>query len=130
MEIWQKNKFVLLTLLAPGFVDFSFTRPNHVFKFQCSLLGLKQALRAWFNCLFSFLLCHGFFAFKSSASLFLYHRDDVCIFILVYVNYITVTNNNFQCVSSIISTLQSDFGCVDNHPATDVYAIFQSHNFI
>ena len=60
MEIWQKNKFILFTLLAPGFVDFSFTRPNHVFKFQCSLLGLKQALRAWFNCLFSFLLCHGF----------------------------------------------------------------------
>ena len=42
----------------PGFEDPKF--PNHVYKLQKALHGLKQAPRAWYECLKEFLLKQGF----------------------------------------------------------------------
>ena len=42
----------------PGFEDHKF--PNHVYKLQKTLYGLKQEPRAWFECLKEFLLKQGF----------------------------------------------------------------------
>nr|GFD05398.1 uncharacterized mitochondrial protein AtMg00810-like [Tanacetum cinerariifolium] len=41
-----------------GFVDSD--NPNHVYKLKKDLYGLKQALRAWYDMLSSFLLSHDF----------------------------------------------------------------------
>lgn len=48
-----------------------------------------------------------------SASLFLYERDGVHIFILVYADDIIVTDRNSYHFSPTISTLQSKFALKD-----------------
>ena len=42
----------------PGFEDLKY--PNHVYKLHKVLYELKQALRAWYECLHNFLVKSGF----------------------------------------------------------------------
>jgi len=52
----------------PGFVDHA--HPNHVCLLQCSLYGLKQALRAWYQRFATYLRQLGFVASATDTSLF------------------------------------------------------------
>lgn len=95
----------------PGFID-----PAHstfVCKLHRSLYGLKQAPRAWFNRLSTFLLQLGFHASKSDASLFIYCRDGIRVYLLVYVDDILITSNVSKCITSLISKLSSEFPLKD-----------------
>jgi hypothetical protein len=47
----------------PDFEDSKY--PNHVYKLSKSLYGIKQALRAWYECLRDFLITNGFKVGKS-----------------------------------------------------------------
>jgi hypothetical protein len=59
----------------PSFESSKF--PNHVFKLQKDLYGLKQASRAWYECLESFLLAKGFKMGSIDKTLFLLkHGND------------------------------------------------------
>jgi hypothetical protein len=42
----------------PGFEDSEY--PNHVYKLSKALYGIKQAPRAWYECLRDFLITNGF----------------------------------------------------------------------
>ena len=61
------QKFVYVEQ-PPGFEDPKF--PNHVYKLQKMLYRLKQAPRAWYECLKEFLLKHGFEISKANPTLF------------------------------------------------------------
>ena len=50
--------------------------PNYVCQLRKSLYGLKQALRAWFQWLCSFLFKIGFVGSNSDSSLFIYNHGD------------------------------------------------------
>ncbi|KAK0599182.1 hypothetical protein LWI29_003021 [Acer saccharum] len=56
-----------------GFVDASL--PHHVCKLQKAIYGLRQAPRAWYNELRTFLLATGFLDSKCDASLFVRHHS-------------------------------------------------------
>jgi hypothetical protein len=94
-----------------GFVHLDF--PNHVCKLAKSLYGLKQAPRAWFQRLSEALLDRGFVGSKVDTSLFLFHGSTVHIFLLVYVDNIIVTGNNFPAINTLISSLQAEFKLKD-----------------
>jgi hypothetical protein len=51
-----------------GFEDSEY--PNHVYKLSKVLYGLKQALRAWYECLRDFLITNGFKVGKADPTLF------------------------------------------------------------
>lgn len=53
-----------------GFVDQS--KPNHVWRLNKAIYGLKQSPRAWFDKFSSFLIKFGFSCSKSDPSLFVY----------------------------------------------------------
>ncbi|RVW61832.1 Retrovirus-related Pol polyprotein from transposon RE2 [Vitis vinifera] len=77
-------------LVALGFAqeeDF----PDYVCKLNKSLYGLKQAPRAWFMRLSQTLLEFGFLSSPVDASLFVYHKGHIHLFILIYVDDILVT---------------------------------------
>jgi hypothetical protein len=44
--------------------------PNHVYKLHKAIYGLKQALRAWYECLRDFLIENGFRIGKTDSTLF------------------------------------------------------------
>ncbi|RVW41864.1 Retrovirus-related Pol polyprotein from transposon RE1 [Vitis vinifera] len=72
-----------------GFVNSDF--PDYVCKLNKSLYGLKQAPRAWFMRLSQTLLEFGFLSSPVDASLFVYHKGHIHLFILIYVDDILVT---------------------------------------
>ena len=79
--------------------------PNHVFKLQKALYGLKPAPKAWYERLSEFLLESGFRCGPIDKTLFMKNRGDFII-IQVYVDDIIFgATNEFLCKE--FSTLMS-----------------------
>ena len=95
----------------PSFEDNSC--PTHVFHLQKALYDLKQAPRAWFHKLNSFLLQLGFQCSRTNASLFYFHFASDIIILLIYVDDILITGSNPPQVHHIISQLRSYFALRD-----------------
>lgn len=74
-----------------------------------ALYGLKQALRAWFQRLSSFLINHGFLYSKAETSPFVFEKNMVLIYLLVYVDEIIFTRNDNSAISDFICQLHSEF---------------------
>ena len=68
----------------PGFEDAEL--PNHVFRLNKALYGMKQAPRAWYERLSKFLLKNGFKRGKIDNTLFLLKREQELLIIQVYVD--------------------------------------------
>jgi histone deacetylase 1/2 len=94
-----------------GFVDHR--NPSHVCCLRRSLYGLKQSPRAWFSRLSNYLLTIGFAASRTDPSLFIYHHNNVTVYILVYVDDIIITGSSSTTVSNIISLLHQEFKMKD-----------------
>jgi len=59
-----------------------------------SVVGLKQAPRAWYNALKDFLITYEFLNSRSDTSLFVYNRDGVVAYFLIYVDDLLLMGNN------------------------------------
>jgi hypothetical protein len=68
-----------------------------------SLSGLKQALRAWFDSLSGKLQELRFVPSKAEASFFIYKSDIVRIYMLVYVDDITVVSSTTKAVDHLFA---------------------------
>lgn len=91
----------------PGFRDPQY--PDHVCLLRKALYGLRQAPREWYNALKSFLLEYGFTTSQSDTSLFLYHRSEVTLYFLVYVDDLLVTGNNSSTIAAFITAISTRF---------------------
>nr|GEZ37375.1 retrovirus-related Pol polyprotein from transposon TNT 1-94 [Tanacetum cinerariifolium] len=67
-----------------GFVDPE--NPNHVYKLKKALYRLKQALRAWYNLLSSFLLSQKFTKGTVNPTLFIRHEGKDILLVQIYVD--------------------------------------------
>nr|GEV91214.1 copia protein [Tanacetum cinerariifolium] len=67
----------------PGFVDFE--KPNHVYKLKNALYALKQAPKAWYDRLKTFLLNHMYTMGLVDNTLFTKKKDSHIIIIQIYV---------------------------------------------
>ena len=91
----------------PGFEDPQF--PNHVFKLQKALYVLKQAPRAWYECLKEFLLKQGFDIGKADPTLFTHKvRNDIFV-CQIYVNDIIFGSTNHLYVEEFSRTMTKRF---------------------
>ncbi|RVW79312.1 Retrovirus-related Pol polyprotein from transposon RE1 [Vitis vinifera] len=97
-----------------GFVNSDF--PDYVCKLNKSLYGLKQAPRAWFMRLSQTLLEFDFLSSPVDASLFVYHKGHIHLFILIYVDDILVTGTDPSLIQSLIQKLQTEFKMKDLGP--------------
>ncbi|KAD0286868.1 hypothetical protein E3N88_44505 [Mikania micrantha] len=95
----------------PGFLDKHY--PDHVCKLQKALYGLKQAPRAWFQRLSTFLSNHGFSCSQADTSLFIFKKDTMLLYLLVYVDDIILTGNDKTFITHFISQLHSEFAIKD-----------------
>jgi hypothetical protein len=82
----------------PGYEDKD--KPGYVCRLDKALYGLKQAPRAWYSRLSSQLIKLGFVASKSDASLFIYHKYNVTIYMLVYVDDIIVASSSEEATKA------------------------------
>jgi hypothetical protein len=97
-----------------GFVDQS--HPHFVCKLYKAIYRLKQAPRAWFHRLSSFLMELGFVASLVDTSLFILNSGLHNIFMLIYVDDIIITGSNPDIIQALISKLQQEFPLKDLGP--------------
>jgi histone deacetylase 1/2 len=76
----------------PGFEDER--RSHYVCRLDKALYGLKQAPRAWYARLSTKLCALGFKPSKSVTSLFIYSKNGIIIYMLIYVDDIIVTSSS------------------------------------
>lgn len=93
-----------------SFLDPNF--PTHVCKLNCTIYGLKQSPRAWFQRLHDFLVFIGFFNSKSDSSLFIRHGNNLILAILVYVDDIIFIGSASFDVSNVLDQICATF---DSH---------------
>ncbi|GKE92682.1 retrovirus-related pol polyprotein from transposon TNT 1-94, partial [Tanacetum coccineum] len=68
----------------PGFIDFA--KPNHVYRLKKALYKLKQALKAWYDRLKTFLIKHDYTMGMVDNTLFTKKKDPNLIMVQIYVN--------------------------------------------
>jgi histone deacetylase 1/2 len=78
-----------------------------------ALYGLKQAPRAWYARLCGKLVQLGFTPSKGDTSLFFYHKGDVTLFVLVYVDDIIVASSSLAATKALLKDLEADFALKD-----------------
>lgn len=87
--------------------------PNYDCKLHKSLYELKQAPRAWFECLSKELVKLGFYSSKADSSLFILRSNSTLILILIYVDDAIITGNNQEKIEYVIRTLSYRFSLKD-----------------
>ena len=78
---------------------FTCSTPGVVCRLKKSLYGLRQAPRCWFAKLAASLLRYGFVQCYSDYSLFTLSRDEVQLFVLVYVVDLIISGNDSSAIS-------------------------------
>jgi histone deacetylase 1/2 len=78
-----------------------------------SLYGLKQAPRAWHARLSSVLGLLGFAPSAADSSLFILHRPQLTVYLLVYVDDIIVVSSTASAIPRLIAQLRSEFSVKD-----------------
>jgi hypothetical protein len=96
---------------SPGFADS--VRPTYLCKLDKSLYGLKQAPRTWFSRLSGKLLQLGFYASKADVSLFIFNKDDIQMYILIYVDDIIIVSSSSVATDPLLTQLQAEFAVKD-----------------
>jgi hypothetical protein len=95
----------------PGFTDSA--HPSHYCRLIKSLYGLKQAPRAWHARLSSVLGTLGFSPSTADTSLFILHRPEITVYLLVYVDDIIVISSSAAAIPRLIGELRSEFSVKD-----------------
>ncbi|PKU63435.1 Retrovirus-related Pol polyprotein from transposon TNT 1-94 [Dendrobium catenatum] len=90
-----------------GFEDDN--QPNYVCKLNKTIYGLKQSPRMWFHMLSTHLQSIGFVAGKADSSMFIFSKDDVQLFMVIYVDDILLTGNKNEMITSTITQLKTKF---------------------
>ncbi|PKU78515.1 Retrovirus-related Pol polyprotein from transposon TNT 1-94 [Dendrobium catenatum] len=83
--------------------------PNYVCRLHKALYGLKQAPRQWYNTFTAYLLSLGFTNSVSDPSLFLFNKNNIQLFLLIYVDDILFTGNNVSYINQILDQLSNRF---------------------
>ena len=96
----------------PGFV--AQEESGLVCKLRCSLYGLKQSPRAWFSRFNS--VVQEFGMIRSTTNHFVFHHHTStgqCIYLIVYVDDIVITNNDQDGIQKLKQHLFSHFQTKD-----------------
>lgn len=96
--------------LPPGF---NRGHEGKVCRLKKSLYGLRQAPRCWFAKLAGALRKYGFHQSYSDYSLFTYSRNEVRLYVLVYVDDLVLAGNNSSAISTFKAYLSRCFKMKD-----------------
>lgn len=94
-----------------GFIDQD--KPDYVCKLKKAIYGLRQAPRAWYHELRTFLLLFGFKNSLADTSLFVYNDGHFMLYVIVYVDDLIVTGDQPHKIDEFVSFLAKKFALKD-----------------
>ncbi|GJW84963.1 retrovirus-related pol polyprotein from transposon TNT 1-94, partial [Tanacetum coccineum] len=80
----QSSSTDSIHIIPDGFVDPD--NPNHVYKLKKALYRLKQALRAWYDMLSSFLISQDFSKGSVDPTLFIHRKGKELLLVQIYID--------------------------------------------
>jgi len=83
--------------------------PNHVFKLEKALYGLKKAPRQWYERLSNFLLSQGYERGKTDKTLLIKKASNDIILVQVYVDDIIFASTNENLYEQFVTAMQGEF---------------------
>lgn len=125
-QLIVKNAFLHGSLSEEVYMEQLLVNPkpfSHVCHLNKAPFGLKEATRAWFHKFSSFLLQFGFSYSKANSSLFIYHKLEGIIYLLLYVDDIVVTSNNTKLLTSLVNEISHAFSMKDFGPLCYILGI-------
>jgi hypothetical protein len=87
--------------------------PHHICKLDKALYGLKQAPRAWYSRLSTKLCDLGLTPSKVDTSLFLFNKEGITMFVLIYIDDIIVTSSSNYAITALLRDLNKNFAIKD-----------------
>ena len=87
--------------------------PHHFCCLHKVIYELKQAIRAWYQELRTFLLFLGFITSCADSSLFVYSSGNARLYFLVYVDDLIIIGSESSLFDNIIWQLDSKFSTKD-----------------
>lgn len=94
-----------------GFINLAYL--NYICKLNKVIYDLKQAPRAWFAQLSSWLCNYGFHPSKVDSSLFIFNHANIRIYILIYVDDLVLTSSHSFSIDSLVRDLSQAFPVCD-----------------
>ena len=98
----------------PGFVDM--TKPQYVCKLDKAIYGLKQTPHAWYQKLSTKLQDLGFASSKADTSLFIFRKDGVTTYVLIYVDDLVIMSSSESSIGNLLSQFHQSFSFKDLGP--------------
>jgi hypothetical protein len=92
---------------SPSFENLKY--PNRVYKLSNILYGLKQALRAWYVRLKTFLLEHGYVIGSVDKTIFTLKYGNDFLLVQIYVDDIISGGSSHSLVSSFQEMMENEF---------------------
>ncbi|KAI0524508.1 hypothetical protein KFK09_003879 [Dendrobium nobile] len=83
--------------------------PHYVCKLKKSIYRLKQSPRLWFQTLSDHLHNIGFIAGKADTSLFIWNKDNVQLYMVIYIDDILLTGNSSEMINTTLEQLRNKF---------------------
>ncbi|KAG9444874.1 hypothetical protein H6P81_016214 [Aristolochia fimbriata] len=90
-----------------GFIDPH--NPDHVYKLSMALYGLKQAPCAWYDCLTSFLIGHGYHRGKVDQTLFIKRIDGDMLMTQIYVDDMIFGATKRTLLNEFVQAMKQEF---------------------
>jgi hypothetical protein len=97
--------------------------PDYICKLKKSLYGLKQAGWVWNKKLHSVLLSMGFEQTQSDHGLYIFQRDDIHIFLPVFMDDLTLAGKKGTNFDAFIEELSSHFKLHNLRPTTQLLGL-------
>ena len=84
---------------------------GHVLKLRKALYRLKQAARAWSDTFSTFIINAGFIRSSDDGGLFIYSKNNVNIFLIIYVDDILLFGEKLKLINSTVELIKRKFIC-------------------
>lgn len=94
-----------------GFIDQQY--PSRVFKLRRTLYGLKQAAREWYKTITIFLNSIGFSNSKSDQAIYFATRDNVKVWLVLYVDDILIISTSTNAINDVMRVLSKEYRMKD-----------------
>lgn len=105
------------------------TNPDLVCRLHKAIYRLKQVPKSWYTRLSGFLILNDFNNNMTDTSQFVYKKDRIIIWLIIYVDDLIITGNNELEVENFINHLCQEFKCRDLRIPKSFLGMEVIHNF-